>query len=493
MMRWCGLALLTMLAACPRPVGPPASTEQEGPCTPRRTDVIRTSGSNKVDLLIVVNSHPSMDPVLRKLPERLVTQSTAAIPSIVEKLVRERVDFHIAVAPTHLRGKLLPLPAQVLPRRCESCRYLARADCMTSLCENVRNDAAGLVDVQSDSGGDNRLTETLRNALGVVLQCGDPSPHTDPPLENAGFYREDAALVVYMIGNDADPFLQSQAGYDVALRTLRTLKGPGREDDVVLVGLSAASPDGLRAVLDDIQSGANIGTPADFCDEARKAVQGCGRASLQDQRGGQGLEGLSACNVGLAAVQPDPNLLALACDSGGVIYNTCAENWSSIINRRITSVMSNVGITLSQPAKGTTVACPGGNGSVCVEMTSQDGRVMELAGADATVTTADGASVVTINRAAQPGSTFHVTYDVAQGDARCCEGGCSMGEQCNEVGFCQLSTCEGPKSCPPDALCDPVTSTCIPSNTCTRPEHCVHGTTCDCTTSRCVPNQAACQ
>src|SRR5687768_9294841 len=94
--------------ACVRPVLPPlpaSAPETEPLCDgrTRRTDEFVTGGSARLDVLVVVDTGPGSTSLLSVLPERL--------QPLVDVLLQPSIDFHLAVAPTHLGGVLLPLSA----------------------------------------------------------------------------------------------------------------------------------------------------------------------------------------------------------------------------------------------------------------------------------------------------------------------------------------------------------------------------------------------
>jgi hypothetical protein len=525
MKTWRGLLFLGLflgLPACVRVLTPVAAevsqdTPDAGPCeSPQRTDEFVLSGSTKLDFLVVVDDGNSAD-LMKQLPERLLPLF-GALAGINGT---SPTDFHLAVATTSGRGQLMQLFPQNSPD-CPGCRYLARAQC-TSDCSNVGTVGVTALTALGEKGvvaGETQghLVETALAALGVVTFDGELTPHVDPPAANTGFYRPEAGLGLMFISAGTDPFLRDAGNHARTLRTLRNLKGPGGEDSVVVVTLTGVTPLAAGAFYQTVKNGCGItgSVPgaeetaglAGFCTNVKALLLECQstRAAFSDRCAGGSLREVASDNGNAAAggftllagnagcvgaggavnAELDGPLLQFTCDMDGVVYNACADDWTNLLAGRFSRWLNQTPVlTLQQVPSVSTVSragCPRGTGAVCVEVQAPDGRVSLLD--QGAVDTSGARAVLTLPRM-QPGSRILVSYPVAPGTTQCCRGGCLDGEVCNSAGFCQLSTCEGFTACPAGALCDVVTSACIPNTTCTRNEHCPFGQVCGCTGNTC--------
>ena len=516
---WAGFFLggLLALAGCVRAVVPAESDGggDAGPCggLTRRVDEYAISGSNQIDVLLVVDDSAGSTTLLQNMQVNMgALFGLLANPSGAPTLVRP--DFHVAVAPTSLVGLLKPLNNQAgQPSTCNGCRYLARSQCQDGQCTNLAAAVGDLLTVAEDpnqQGG--QLIQTLFAALGVVVNPAQVSPTLDPPAVNAGFYRPDAGLAVLFVSAVPDRSLRDAAHYTSVLRTLRNLKGLGKEDNLVMVNITAAELPNLQNVFSAVAGGCGFDAPTNqaqvssFCQQMRSALDGC--ASTQAEyaaecktgsvlgaaaRNQMGLEPFGTPLVGCQndargyGVQADPLLLALTCDLDGVIYNACANDWTGLLEGRFSAFLNQEPrFRLQQlPAqmRSTRAGCPSQDGTLCVQVFSPDGRQEFRDGLDVSVN--GGVATLTLDRVLT-GSRVEVHYDVATGTAQCCAQGCAPGEVCNTSGYCQAASCEGFTTCPADALCDMVTQKCIPATNCTRNEHCPTSMECDCATNACA-------
>lgn len=512
------LGVLVVLGGCVRAVIPAESdgSGDAGPCggLTRRVDEYAISGSNQIDVLLVVDDNAGSSALLQTMQQNMgALFGLLANPASAATLVRP--DFHVAVAPTSLAGLLKPLTNQAnSPPTCNGCRYVARSQCLDAQCADLAGAVGDLLNVAADQnhqGGN--LIQTLFAALGVVVNPAQVSPTLDPPTANAGFYRPDAGLAVLFVSAVPDRSLQDAARYATVLRTLRNLKGLGKEDNLVMVNITAAELPNLQNVFSAVAGDCNVTGPmsqrqvSSFCQLLRGALDGCAStqadyaaacktgsvlgAAARNQVGlepfGMPLAGCqnTARNYDVAA---DPLLLALTCDLDGVIYNACVDDWTGLLEGRFSAFLNQQPVfrLQQQPAQRRSgrSGCPSQNGTLCVQVFSPDGRQEFRDGLDVSNNNA-GVATITLDRVLT-GSRVEVHYDVETGAAQCCAQGCAAGEVCNTSGFCQAASCEGFTTCPAQALCDTVTQKCIPATNCTRNEHCPMSMECNCATSDCV-------
>jgi hypothetical protein len=352
-------------------------------------------------------------------------------------------------------------------------------------CRGIRSAFSELVNVsQTLNTVDHSLTLTASRALGLLNQCGE-GVHVDPPPANQGFYREDAQLVVFFLthaGSGEDPLGENPVVYNETLRQLRSLKGRGREGDVVAVSITPVSAASASAAV-----GASI-LPSDFCQRlSTTAAEICQSSRfVQDARIAQ-LAAPQTCGD-LDNPQPDRGLISLACDTRGVIYNMCAEDWSSVITESLRErlVGDVLRVRLHQHVQeGQDILETCGQNGLCATLATEDGHTVPVLAANiALETAADGTSELVINQPVTAGSTLQVRYNVAESeDTQCCneDSQCAEEEICNQGGFCQSNSCAGRLGCPSNsAVCDVPRQTCVPNSSCTVNEHCPFGYVCDC-------------
>ena len=546
------LALLAAAVACPRLLVP--VTGQEICTQDRRVDVASVAAPAKVDILLVVDTRASAAGVLAVADERL-----SALFSIITA-TQAPPDFHLAVAPTNLRGQLLPVPPSVVdpraaclgqtdlgnlpvipdagmltpdggifdirPAECPDCpRYLSRSLCQCDLgvngnippCRNLQGDTRRLMRAvtANPAGFLSSLgpVQTARSALGLLPACGESAARVDPPVQNAGFYRHDAALVLLFLMADEDPVFGLAGNaelYQALLRQLRSLKGPGREDQVTVITITGLCSNAMRCT----GAGAVV-SPTSFCEGLRDMASppACGPSSVlqvnspismgnQVDPCDQCPDGSLVCPGQRIRISAAPQMMALACDTGGVVYNICAPDWTSVftgdIERKLNPAEFRVRLDqIPQPAQVST-ACPAGPG-VCVELETPQGQLIQLgdrAGAVA-FDPDDNQKLIIRERSLHAGAQLRVTYDVAPGTARCCEAGCEDAEFCNNPvpgqGYCQGVRCNETLACPPGAgSCDVLTGRCIGLDRCVRDEQCPFGYACDCAQEKCVSVAGAC-
>lgn len=547
------LAVFTL--GCPRVLVPdlspdPSVTPPE-PCPGNeRTDVARIASSGKVDVLVVVDTDGASSLVLDVASVRLLRLVKALMDGDAPQ------DFHLAVAPTNGRGTLAPVPSVEEPlltacrgdfnpdagfasRRtdagvagvvmdggvfipddtgCESCtRYLSRSQCRCGLvssfgagafppCANLAEPAARLFDnvrpTPEEARSSMGVLETVYATLGLVPACGEIGFRVDPPPSNIGFYRDEAALLVIIISGREEmlpgqPMEQGMAAYRETLRQVRSLKGPGREEDVKIAAITGicrgsagcgdwpallAAAGGQEALPEDLCVGLRAGIPPPSCTNNQSDLYTVLQNPAAALLASPNLPGCDVCRGNCPTpkvVETARFLVTLACDVGGVVYNICAPDWSSVITGSLEDFLKprRVLVPLTEDAvvdslRAVSVTADG------VELT-------------AAITESDSRHVVV--EPVIPGSTLRVTYTLARsGPPQCCQqtGGCGEGFFCNatdaEQGFCQQAHCGGGLGCPEGSgACDIANLTCVPLNRCVRDEHCPAGYLCNCNTSTC--------
>ena len=538
---WRGWMLVALLGGlgCLRVVSPEAAPSTN-PCPDTtRSDVFATLGSAKLDVLIVIDSVGAMRDTMLTLPSKLQPVLQELLnPTTTAGRPLPPPDFHLAVAPTNLAGELLPLDLNRLLARdnctnaqlatgganvtdgiangpgpflagvaCPNCpRYASRAQCAcsgldgTPVCANLFDLPPMLASITLTpdtvrSAGD--PIGTLRAALGAFPVCGADATPTDPPAVNAGFYRPDASLlVVFLAGGDEPNVYSDPDFYRETVESLRRLKGTGRESMVTAVTIGGVCTEGAcaigsRATLSDltVQAGVSDGVdnPADFCElvQAARNPASCGRTNL----GGATtpLDRLGSCRGSdVVQIPASPRLMTLACDLGGVIYNVCSGDWSSVVSRRIGDMLrsGNLTLTLQQPSatQETTSTCSDTT-RVCVRASPPGGASVDVPNASFEMV---GNSQVQLLSGFPAGTQLVVRYPTSE--PQCCAAGCSAGTSCNSLGYCQAQTCSDEVGCAGlNELCDRARGVCVSPGACTLDEHCPAGAMCDCTVGRCVP------
>jgi hypothetical protein len=187
-----------------------------------QTDRFVQQHGRKVDVLLVIDNTASMVEELPKL--------RAALPTFVQGALSRGVDLRIAVTTTGIESASSACPGgaeggeagRLFPADGSAPRILdgAMPDLQQRLMANAEVGRCAFVE---------KGLEAMRRALTAPLVDQADDPRTPIPDDgNFGFLREEAALVVVLVGDEDDHSPDTVANYVTFLRGLKGLNQPGR-------------------------------------------------------------------------------------------------------------------------------------------------------------------------------------------------------------------------------------------------------------------------
>ena len=333
---WLALLSVVLLPTCR--CGPEDLVPLPDPLKP--VDIFEQNGAAKADILWVIDNSESMLEEQRRISN--------GFASFFRTLLESQVDYHIGVVTTDQAeaGVLRAYSGPAVPG-CDGCRFLD-----TSVgCDDVEIDVSAL----SDASAEQQLFDScqaqlvFRNlisagiggspfeegflqasrALGLTLIDGETGkPTGEPPEANTGFLRDDAALYVIFVSDEDEGAKADGTPLVYYQRLFEGMKQRGGE---------------LR-----VSTSAIVGWPIDD-DSLPGLDQLCpilettfdGDRSTDDPRAAGVLEAMTA---GTTCVFPpdvqEPTTraetgsryLELACRTGGVVTNLCADDYSEALN-----------------------------------------------------------------------------------------------------------------------------------------------------------------
>lgn len=332
------LLMLGVLAACDRcALDPPAPI----PDALLQVDVFTQRASARVDVLWMIDNSGSMASEQNKVADRF--------QQFFSQLVESDVDFHIGVVTSDPEeGGVLRAYAGPAVPGCTGCRFLtndtpcrefvdvsdldSEADIQAALIDACpaqlvfRNLIRVGIDGSSFEEGFTQVAAAL-GAQEVDEQTG--LPVGNPPDENAGFVRDDAALYVVFVSDEDEG--DGADGVDVRYyqRLFEGLKGIGNENKVALAAITGYPIDpALPPALD-------------VCDVLSSTFD----ADLQndDPRAASLLEALRNDDEGCVDLEAEPGepnanartggrYIELACRTGGVVANMCEADYDDALD-----------------------------------------------------------------------------------------------------------------------------------------------------------------
>lgn len=334
------IALLAATSACDRCV-----TEQIGklPEAIDQVDVFEQKQAAKVDVLWMVDNSESMLAEQNKVAERF--------NEFFSQLIRSAVDYHIGVVTSDPDDNGV-LRAYTGPGvdGCSNCRFITTdVSCddpdvdVASLnteaeIENALLDKCEaqlvfrkLVSVGTDGSSSEQGFPQVAAALGA--RDVDPAtglPLNNPPAENEGFIRTDAALYIVFVSDEEEGDKDDGTPVRYYQRLFESLKGAGNENKVAIAAITGYPTDNadlppIGEVCDVLQTTFDSSTANDdarasaLIEEMRNFSAGC-----FDQEGDP--------DDGAAHAETGGRYLELACRTGGVVANMCEADYTTALD-----------------------------------------------------------------------------------------------------------------------------------------------------------------
>jgi len=181
-----------------------------------KTDTFVQQDGTKVDVLFVVDNTASM---VEEQP-----RFTQALPAFVNTALDKRVDLHVAVTTTGIHPESDSCPGGA--RGGEAGRFFPVDGSRQRILTHQTPDLAGKLQGNAQVGQCASVEqgfEAVRRALSDPLVSGADDPRTPLPNDgNAGFLRDEAALVVVFVGDEDD---HSPDSVDTYVRFFQGKKG----------------------------------------------------------------------------------------------------------------------------------------------------------------------------------------------------------------------------------------------------------------------------
>lgn len=309
-----------------------------------QVDVFEQKQAAKVDVLWMVDNSGSMAAEQAKVAERF--------NEFFSQLIRSAVDYHIGVVTSDPieNGVLRPYIGPAVDG-CSNCRFIST----DVSCENPDVDISGL---STESEIENELLDQCQAQLvfrklvsvgidgtaaeqafpqaAAALGARDVDPTTglplnNPPPENDGFIRSDAALYIVFVSDEEEGDKEDGSPVRYYQRLFESLKGAGNENKVAvaaITGYPTNNPDlpPIGEVCDVLQTtfdsnGSNDDPRAATLVEAMRDYVGNG---CIDE------EGLEQDVNAFAEV--GGRFIELACRTGGVVANMCEADYTTALD-----------------------------------------------------------------------------------------------------------------------------------------------------------------
>ena len=311
-------------------------------------DIFDQKQAAKVDVLWLSDNSPTMQAEQKKLAN--------GFKDFFNQLVISSVDYHMGVITQDINdhGVLRPYTGPAVEGAAPGVRFLSSATpCsnpdvdITGLATEADIDAALLAPCPAQLVFRNLIQTGLGTAVfeqsfvqaAAALGVNDVDPVTglpanDPPPENAGFIRPDAALYIVFVSDEDEGAKNDGTPVRYYQRLFESLKGAGNENKVAIAaitgypaqarpGASAPPPiDEACAVLEttfDAVTTNDDPRAASFLEDLRTFSNGC----FDEQ---------DPAHSAASFAETGGRYIELACRSGGVVANMCSSDYSKALD-----------------------------------------------------------------------------------------------------------------------------------------------------------------
>jgi hypothetical protein len=334
------LAVLAASTACDR-----CGTEVIGglPQPVDQVDVFEQKQAAKVDVLWMVDNSESMDAEQKKVAERF--------NEFFSQLIRSAVDYHIGVVTSDPNDNGV-LRAYTGPsvNGCSNCRFITT----DVSCDNPAVDISSVSNSEIDGlledecqaqlvfrklvsvGIEGSSSEQGFPQAAAALGAKDVDPATglplnNPPPENEGFIRPDAALYIVFVSDEEEGDKEDGTPVRYYQRLFESLKGAGNENKVAIAAITGYPTDNpdlppIGEVCNVLQTtfDSNNGNDDPRASLLIEEMRNNFRAGCFDEEAPEG-EAAGHAETG-------GRYLELACRTGGVVANMCEADYTTALD-----------------------------------------------------------------------------------------------------------------------------------------------------------------